>query len=915
MSIRARTILIVILTNLLIILFSVSAGYVYVKSGIEKSQEMDLMTIANIADHFISSEIELLKLRATVIAQSLAESEETKWPQTLANQETVYPVFIGMAVLDAERGLIASAGKVPAHAELVNDKYVRQAFLRRKVFSSTIPSSDGVVFYLAVPIPGHRRILAVTVPGMYFARRLSTITIWKTGHIIIDDAEGNVIANIRPDWVQNRVNFIRMAETDKQYGEIAGVIERGTRGETGVGHFSVSGVPRICAYRPISASREGWFLGVIAPLPDSPFRNIDKGLAMVGLVAFMLSVIAAVIASSYIKKPFEEVAALKEAAEAGSKSKSDFLANMSHEIRTPMNAILGITEIQLMNETLSPNIKEALSKIYSSGELLLGIINDILDLSKIEAGKLELAPVEYDAASLINDTVVLNMMRLSGKPVEFELSVEENMPSKLFGDELRIKQIMNNLLSNAFKYTEKGHVKLSISFETGGAGEESEITLVFRVSDTGRGMTKEQANKLFDDEYSRFDMEANRTTEGTGLGMNITRKLLNLMNGEIFVESELNKGTVFIVHLPQKKVGEGVLGKELVENLQNFRVNSATQIRRAQVVFEPMPYGSVLVVDDVESNLYVAKGLLAPYGLSIHTAMSGFEAVDNIKDGKVYDIVFMDHMMPGMDGIETTKIMRDMGYEEPVIALTANAVVGQAEVFLANGFDDCISKPVDVRQLNAVLKKYIRDKQSPEIIEDALRQKGRGGSASGGARPTVIQRLAEVFARDAAKAVTVLEAIDEKRGAFNEEEIREFTVRVHGMKSVLASIGEKALSAEAAQLEKAGHEKDAAVISSQTPVFLNGLRAVINKFAPPKEEDDDGDIVDYDRGYLREKLLSVIKACEIYDKKAAKTALAELDLKAWPSAVRNMLSTIAELLLNGDFEEIPRVAEKTISLN
>ena len=308
---------------------------------------------------------------------------------------------------------------------------------------------------------------------------------------------------------------------------------------------------------------------------------------------------------------------------------------------------------------------------------------------------------------------------------------------------------------------------------------------------------------------------------------------------------------------------------------------------------------------------------MTPYGLSIDTVMSGFEAIDNIKSGKVYDIVFMDHMMPNMDGIETTKRIRNLGYKEPVVALTANAVVGQAEVFLANGFDDCVTKPIDVRQLNAVLKKYIRDKQLPEVIETANRQNGAQENAADRAeQKAAASRLAEVFARDIVKAVTALEAIYKKRGGiYEEEDIRSYTITVHGMKSVLANLGEKALSDAAAKLEKAGREKDTAAISSQTPVFMDDLRAVIKKLTPPKEKNGDGDKADYDLGYLREKLLSVKEACEIYDKKAAKTALAELEQKAWPSATKELLKTMAEHLLNGDFDEIPRVAEKIISLN
>jgi signal transduction histidine kinase/CheY-like chemotaxis protein/HPt (histidine-containing phosphotransfer) domain-containing protein len=605
------------------------------------------------------------------------------------------------------------------------------------------------------------------------------------------------------------------------------------------------------------------------------------------------------------------------AANAASVTKSIFLANMSHEIRTPMNAILGITEIQLRDEALAPNMREALGTIYNSGDLLLGIINNILDLSKIEAGKLELTPAEYDVASLIYDTATLNMMHIGSKPIEFELLVDENTPSMLFGDELRIKQILNNLLSNAFKYTKEGRVKLSISVERSNDSEESDVTLVLRVNDTGLGMTEEQVRVLFD-EYTRFNLETSQV-EGTGLGMSITQNLVDLMGGVISVKSEVGRGTEFIARLPQKNAGSdvGVLGREVAENFGKFRIDGVKQIKRAQVVFEPMPYGNVLIVDDVESNLYVAKGLMSPYELSIDTVMSGFEAIDKVRDGKVYDIVFMDHMMPKMDGIETVKIMREQGYAQPIVALTANAVVGQSDVFLANGFDGFISKPIDVRHLNAVLKKFIRDKQPPEVLEAARRQSGKKDGkqehiADGAQCSSIDPQLVEIFVRDAAKSIAALEAIYEKRDAYEDEDIRTYTINVHSMRSVLASIGEPELSSLAAKLEHAGRERDTSLMSAETGAFLDGLRAIVGKFAPPEEEGEDTEITAQDQLYLREKLLVLQEACSSYDKKTAKDAIAELRQKAWPRQIKEQLGTIAEHLLHSDFEKAAEVAEEIL---
>jgi len=398
----------------------------------------------------------------------------------------------------------------------------------------------------------------------------------------------------------------------------------------------------------------------------------------------------------------------REIAEEESQAKSRFLARMSHEIRTPMNAVLGIAEIQLQKETHPPETEEAFSRIYSSSNLLLTIINDILDMSKVESGKMEIIPVVYETASLIVDTVQLNIMHIGSKRVAFNLDVDENLPSHLIGDELRIKQIMNNLLSNAFKYTAEGHVNLSIKAEN--ASQSDDVMLVICISDTGQGMTSKDIDNLFNAEFIRFNMQSNRAIQGSGLGMSIAHSFIAMMQGEIKVESTPGKGSTFTVRLPQKRQGDHVLGKETAKNLHNLENIQRFLKRRDKFTLEPMPYGRVLVVDDVDINLYVAEGILASYEIAVETAESGLEAIEKIKSGKVYDIIFMDHMMPEMNGIEAAKIIRDMGYEHPIVALTANALKDSAEMFMNNGFSGFISKPIDIGQLNIYLTRFIRDK-------------------------------------------------------------------------------------------------------------------------------------------------------------------------------------------------------------
>jgi len=592
-----------------------------------------------------------------------------------------------------------------------------------------------------------------------------------------------------------------------------------------------------------------------------------------------------------------------ELAVESNKAKSDFLAKMSHEIRTPMNAIIGITEIQLQDTMLSEAVKEAFERIYNSGDLLLGIINDILDLSKIEAGKLELVPAEYDIASLINDTVQLNIMRYESKPIEFIMDIDENLPLMLIGDELRIKQILNNILSNAFKYTDEGTVRMSVSSNK---QSDDEITMIFTVTDTGQGMTQEQLRNL-GSEYSRFNMEANRRTEGTGLGMNITMNLIHLMKGGISIDSTPGAGSSFTVKLPQKSAGPDVIGKELADNLIHHNLDGLSRMRTIQVKRDFMPYGRVLIVDDVESNLYVAKGLMSPYGLSIDVCTSGVEVIEKIRSGSVYDVIFMDHMMPKMDGIEATKIIRNLGYKEPVVALTANALAGQAEMFLNSGFDGYISKPIDIRQLNSTLNKFVRDKQPDNVVEEARRQKENLANAS--QYSSLSKQLIEFFLRDAKKSASVLETIYVNKGR-RSDDLSMFIINIHGMKSALANVGKDDLSDHAARLEQAGREKNIKYILAELPSFLDQLYNVMSKLEEEyKTANANENDADFDPQLLKEKLLSMRTSCAIYNKQAAKNVLKELKEESWSSSTMEMLNKISEYLLHSEFEEIVKTID------
>ncbi|MCL1842408.1 MAG: ATP-binding protein [Defluviitaleaceae bacterium] len=406
-----------------------------------------------------------------------------------------------------------------------------------------------------------------------------------------------------------------------------------------------------------------------------------------------------------------------EVAEESNKAKSRFLARMSHDIRTPITAVMGISEIELQNSALLPQTSEAFAKIHSSAGILLNIVNDVLDLSKIEAGKMTLLQEEYDTAYMISDIILLHAGYNLSKDIEFRLSVDENLPKFLTGDITRIGQVVGNLLSNAFKYTESGFIRLTWRREAHSPGNDF-INLLITLTDTGLGMTSEQINALRNSEYTRFHEQEKREISGTGLGMPIVHNLLNLMGGKMEIKSQPGKGTEVTVLIPQMLTeNTETIGSEVAVRLQNFEENTRSASKKFNFVPEAMPNAKVLVVDDVDINLYVVKGLLAFYDIDAETCNSGFEAIEKIKQGNVYDLIFADHMMPGLDGIDTMLTLRGMGYTRPIVALTATNLMGQAEKFISCGFDGFLSKPVQTAQLNTVLHKYVKADRpsSPDI--------------------------------------------------------------------------------------------------------------------------------------------------------------------------------------------------------
>ena len=717
----------------------------------------------------------------------------------------------------------------------------------------------------------------------------------------------------------------------------------------------------------------------------------------------------------------EELKEAKQRAEEANESKSNFLSNMSHEIRTPMNAIVGMTEI-LLRSDLSDQDRGYLMNIKNSGASLLTIINDILDFSKIESGKLEILEEEYEPMSMLSDLSMIFLNRIGDKPVELIFDIDKNLPNKLYGDSLRIRQVIINIANNAIKFTAAGYVKLTIQMAP--MAEQDMVNLNISIEDSGQGIKPEDLDKLFGS-FQQVDTKKNRNKEGTGLGLAISKQLVETMGGQIGVRSEYGKGSEFYFHIPQRVIGDQIAAtvredavqnnpvvvsghmkdgqileqlKSLTEgyglkfvdcyearahkvkadyffvdesvyrglkaSIEEYFVSTGTELcvlqnpmreavwnDQATVVNKPLytlnfcqvinhettaafvetdnvmnftaPQAQILIVDDNEMNLKVAKGLLQPLQMNIDTASSGKTALEMVQT-KQYHIVFMDHMMPVMDGVETTQRMRALEdtyiQNMPIIALTANAVTGAREIFKEAGMNDFVAKPIELKDICSKIRAWLPHELIVKMSAPAQQQLQipaqmlpviEGLDVMEGIKNCGSLELFTNLLGDFYKLIDLKSTKIEK--CLADGMIRDYTIEVHALKNTARMIGALELSEQFYQMEQCGNAGDVDTIFRETPAIMELYRSykpILEPYGKANEQDK--------KEVPKEELVKVLEqlnaAMDSFDLDGADAALAELEEYRLPEELGPYMEELRAYVADVAMEEVMNTGNKMIEV-
>ena len=590
------------------------------------------------------------------------------------------------------------------------------------------------------------------------------------------------------------------------------------------------------------------------------------------VIILILTLLLAALLSLITVRPFVhmqgELLEEKVRAESANQAKSDFLANMSHEIRTPINAVLGMNEMIIreekraqeeLTEADTRTMRESLKNIglyaadvRSAGNNLLAIVNDILDFSKIEAGRLDITEAPYQLSSLLNDLNNMIYFKARDKELDFSIEVDKSLPDELCGDEVRVRQVLTNILGNAVKYTEKGSVKFTL---TGEKKDDDTLILNAEVQDTGIGIRKEDLEKLFT-KFQRLEMEHNSTVEGTGLGLVITQRLLDMMGGDISVESEYGKGSIFTITIPQKILSEAPMG-DFQERFEANLLKSGSYRESFRA-----PKARILIVDDTKINLTVAANLLSKTRLQIDTATNGADAVDMAAKTS-YDLILMDQRMPEMNGTEALRAIRSTPdgacISVPVICLTADAVIGAKERYLSEGFTDYLTKPIESMTLEKLLLKYLPEDKVERVQEEVQAEEAEADNTEdefavlreAGIDPQTglhyCQNEKEFYRSLLGEyAHSKMEKAENLKINYKDENWHEYAIYVHALKSTSKMIGAEELSQQAARLETAANAGEADTIHAEHEQMMAAYESVtkaiitlIPEAAAAKEDDDD----------------------------------------------------------------------------
>lgn len=667
----------------------------------------------------------------------------------------------------------------------------------------------------------------------------------------------------------------------------------------------------------ISATIHGYSQAV---LTVKDIKDIEIRFASI-IICFAGAFVSSSLYKKIHKERVEGVLAAVEA-EAANEAKGEFLAHMSHEIRTPINAVLGM-DTMILRESKEPHIKEYAMDIQKAAKALLSIINDILDFSKIESGKMEIVPVDYEFSSLVNDTLNMIYEKARSKNLALNIEIDSDIPCVLHGDDVRIRQVLVNLLGNAVKYTEKGEITLQIKGSKQGNIEK----LHFMIKDTGIGIKEEDIDKLFG-EFERIEEVRNRHVEGTGLGMSITVNLLNMMNSSLDVKSEYGVGSEFSFELEQAIIKEEAVGNiaaRIAQMAEEYEYESAFVA----------PEARVLVVDDNETNLMVFSNLLKETEIQVDTSTSGAEALGMIVD-KNYDIIFLDHMMPDMDGIEVVQQIMSTDHHlnvgTPVIALTANAIVGAKEKYIDAGFTDYLSKPIIPDKLEKLIAEYLPDEK--KLVEKKKTENKKANIKYQESLP-MIEGIDWEYARlhlSNSNAIlttleTVYNAIDmdvdelasyyERLIANNEdkEAVDLFRIKVHSMKSTATLLGFLPIAGTAATLEYAARDGELQKVIQITPYFIEDYRAFKQKISIVIGQKDDGDKLEItDKQEVIDCIKLVIDNIVAFDVHGADSALEKVKSYKYNNDIDCQLSKLSGAVSNLDVDKVEELGNEIIDM-